>query len=106
MGQADITMADTGEDKSTSVKRMAILTVTPEALRQLLQLPNGVELVRVEMAQGQRGALRLMIEGAGWPTPEGGYVQPAQIATVHTSYHFAEDGQNIRLDKIDWNLPD
>jgi hypothetical protein len=84
-----------------SVKKMAILTVTPEALRAMLQLPDGVELVRVEMSQGQRGTLKLMIEGAGWDTPEGGFVQPA-LSAIITDVH--EEGALVRR-SIDWQLP-
>jgi hypothetical protein len=85
-----------------SVKKMAILTVTPEALRALLQLPDGVELVRVEMSQGQRGVLKLMIEGAGWDTPEAGHVQFTNDALITDTF----DGEGALVRRsIDWRLP-
>lgn len=74
-----------------TVKNMAILTVTPEAFRHLLQLPDDVEVVRVEMAPGQRGTLHAMVEGIGWPTPEGGQ--------VYATYGRTVDG------RIDWGFP-
>ena len=85
-----------------SVKKMAILTVTPEALRAMLQLPDGVELVRVEMSQGQRGVLKLMIEGAGWDTPEGGYVQFTETAII--TERRGPEGELLKR-TINWNLP-
>lgn len=75
-----------------TTKNMAILTVTPEAFRHLLQLPDDVEVVRVEMAPGQRGTLHVMVEGVGWPTGEGGHVCP----TI-----------GVMLDgRIDWGFPE
>lgn len=44
------------------MKKMALLRITPELLRDMLSLPDGVEVVRVELAPGQRGVLHLMIE--------------------------------------------
>jgi hypothetical protein len=84
------------------LKKMAILTLTPEALREFLELPEGAEVVRVELEYGYRGVLKLVIEGAGWDTPEGGPIRPSLTAIV--TRHFAEDGAQLSR-SINWGLP-
>jgi hypothetical protein len=83
-----------------AVKKMAILRVTAEAVRDLLQLPAGVEVLRVEVAPGVRGCLNVVIEGAGWDTPEGGLIVPT-YGTVHTKC----DEVGYVSHKIDWRFP-
>lgn len=85
-----------------AVKKMAILRLTPEALIALLQLPPEAEVVRVELSTGQRGVLHLMIEGAGWNTPDGGMVQPA-LTPIVTEARDAQ-GALVRW-AVDWGLP-
>lgn len=84
------------------MKKMAILRMTPEALRNALQLPDGCEVVRVELEAGMRGVLRLMLEGAGWDTPEGGPVELAPHAIVTETR--GPDGELLTR-TIDWRLP-
>lgn len=85
-----------------NTKKMAILTVTPEAFRGLLQLPESVEVVGVEVAQGYRGVLRIVIEGAGWDTREGEAISPTGAATI-TNRH--DETGAIVSRSIDWHLP-
>lgn len=87
---------------TVAIKKMAILRLTPEAMRCLMQLPEGVEVVRVELEPGSRGVLQLMIEGAGWDTPEGNAVMPARPAIV--TQHFDKDGA-LASSTIDWGIP-
>lgn len=83
-----------------TTKKMAILTITPEVLRQLLQLPE-CDVIRVETDPGYRGVLRLVIEGAGWDTPEGGPIMPADTAICTTE----TDDEGHKHVAIDWRLP-
>lgn len=83
-------------------KKMALLRVTPEALRTLLQLPDATEIVRVELADGHRGVMHLMIEGAGWETEEGSPVMPADSAII-TETVDAAGALVSRL--VDWGFP-
>lgn len=86
-----------------ATKKMAILRLTPQAFRDLMQLPETVEVVRVELESGTRGNLHLMIEGAGWDTHEGAMVIPAQAAII-TSH---KDQNGTSIDRIiDWGLPE
>ena len=75
------------------MKKMAILTVTGQIIREMLQLPDGCEIIRVEVQQGYREVFRLVIDGAGWDTPEGAAIQQALVATV--------DAKGIH-----WGLPE
>lgn len=84
-----------------NVKKMAILTVSPELLRSALCLPDGCEVVRVQMAQGYRGVIELVIDGAGWDTREGSAIMPARIGIGCTAY--ADNGK-ILSHSIDWGL--
>lgn len=54
----------------------AILEFDTGALRELLQLPETAEIVDAQMVFNARGRLQLKIEGAGYPTREGEFVQP------------------------------
>ena len=85
-----------------TIKKMALLRVTPEALRDLLQLPLEVEVIRVEMAPGYRGLLHVVIEGAGWDTPEGGVIMPAPVGIATQN---SDAAGNITNRVIDWGLP-
>ena len=87
-----------------ATKKMAILTLTPEVFRALLQLPPEVEVVRVELAPNQRGTLHVMIEGAGWTTVEGAHVMAANTAIVTTTRHVTAEGY-VDTEVIDWRLP-
>ena len=80
---------------------MAILRLTPQAVRQLLQLPDEVDVIRVEVPQNHRSGLDVVIEGAGWPTPEGGLIQSTH-GTVTQGVD--AEGKLIRYE-IDWGLP-
>lgn len=58
-----------------TLKQMAILLVDPECLRELLQLPEGTEILDVRTAIDRRGVLEVKIEGAGWNTQEGASIR-------------------------------
>lgn len=75
------------------MKKMAVLILTPEMIRQLFQLGDGVEVRGIDAPLKNPGVVRIYIEGAGWPVYEGSEVCYAQAATM-------ENG------KINWNLPE
>lgn len=78
------------------MKRMAILAVTPEVFCKLLQLPEDVELVRVNLCPDRRGVMELVIEGAGWITPRG--------ASISRTSGEITEGESKSV--IDWHLPE
>lgn len=78
-------------------KKMAIITITPEAIRELLFLPEGATLISLETPFDTPGILRLKIEGAGWDTPEGASIQYASDAVASRD----ENG----VISVNWNLP-
>ena len=79
------------------MKRMAIITITPEGLRKLLNLPDNMTFVEARIPFDQPGVMEIKVEGAGWETPEGAMIAKAPPAIMATK----EDGT---LD-IDWNVP-
>lgn len=81
-------------------KKMAILQVTPEALRELLHLPDAAIVVEVRTNWDSRGVLEVKIEGAGWLTSEGSAVQKAEMVTIDTVTFY---GGSI---PVNWNLPE
>ena len=81
------------------MKRMAILTLTPEDIIKLLQLPNGATLIELSIPFEEPGVMRIKIEGAGWEIPKGTVIPrtpPAQLTSNHL------DGTY----NIDWGLPE
>ena len=79
------------------MKKMAILQVTPEVIRELLHLPDGAVLTDLRVPFHMPGVLELKIEGAGWNTPEAGALCVADPCTVVRG----DDGSI----SVDWNLP-
>jgi len=79
------------------MKKMAIITLTPEALRELLQLPDGLTFIEARIPFYTPGVMEVKVEGAGFDTPEGGAIYKSEPAIVTRK----EDGT---LD-IDWRLP-
>lgn len=77
--------------------KMAILTISPEVLRTLFQLPNGVVVESMEADFLYNGNMKLKISGAGWETPEGCCIIAAPAATITE-----QDGSRM----IDWHLPE
>lgn len=85
----------------TNIKKMAILPMSMQGLRDLLQLPREAEIVRIEMEPGYRASLRLVVEGVGWDTSEGAPIMPAPTAMVHQT----TDAAGNICKRVDWNLP-
>lgn len=79
------------------MKKMAVLTVVPEVLRELLHLPPGTQLVDVRVPFKQPGVLELKIEGAGWDTPEGSVIMHAPAAEITRD--------ELAGFIVDWKLP-
>jgi len=73
--------------------KMAILQVTPDFVRRLLQLPDGTIITGVRESFLRPGVLEVKIEGAGWEVSEG------DIITIAPPGVFNSDGL------IDWHLP-
>lgn len=81
--------------------RAAILVATPEALAELLQLPEGSHLDAVWAPHDQPGVLHLRIRGAGWHHLRGQYL----VRTVGTvTRQPAADGTPGPA-VVDWGLP-
>jgi hypothetical protein len=78
--------------------RAAILLVTPEALRTLLQLPPGTYVDSVNVPHNEPGRFEVRIRGAGWLTPLGGIIPytTGRISMQHTD-------QPVPV--INWGLP-
>jgi len=74
------------------MKRFAMFDITPECLSVLLQLPEGAILRRVEAPADRYGTMRIVLEGVGWETPEGGEIIRTPTATITNG-------------TIDWHLP-
>ena len=51
--------------------KMAVLEIHPRMFREILQLPEGAEVVDMRIAIDRRGILELKIVGAGFDTKEG-----------------------------------
>ena len=81
-----------------NTRKMAILRVTPEALRELLYLPDGAILDDVDVPFNAPGTLLLKVSGAGWDTPEGGAIVTANSATTDRN----PDGSLT----VNWHLPE
>ena len=77
--------------------QMAILILTPQALRDLLCLPNGMTFIEARSPFDTPGVMEIKVEGAGWETPEGASIQRADAAIVTKR-------ENGTLD-IDWRVP-
>lgn len=75
--------------------KVAILRVSPEALRELLHLPSSAEVVDVRSDVAVRGVLEVKVYGAGWEVPMGAAI-PRTEGTV------SKDGERV---VIDWGFP-
>ena len=72
--------------------KLAILRMSPEVFRELLQLPDGALLRGVSTNMNEYCVLELLVEGVGWETAEGNKIMIAPSAKI-------TDGV------IDWGLP-
>ena len=77
--------------------KRAIITLTPQALRDLLQLPKEAVFEEVRIPFSRPGVLEVKLSGVGWETPEGCSITKANAGVVTTR----EDGSF----EIDWRLP-
>ena len=78
-------------------KRMAILRLTPEAIRDLLHLPDKATLIEMRIPFDAPGTMEVKVEGVGWEAPEGSVIAFAEAAIVTRD-------ENGVID-IDWRLP-
>ena len=78
--------------------KRAIITIAPEAVRQILKLPEGAIFEEMRIPFGQPGVIEVKVSGVGWETPEGSHICMTEAATVEVG----EDGEVIN---IDWKLP-
>lgn len=86
-------------------KKMAILRVDPDVLRDILQLPQDVEVVDVLSEIHSRGKVYIKIEGAGWPVKLGGPIEEAPTGVITQTTVKAEDGTMHKYFTIDWGFP-
>lgn len=78
------------------MKRMAILEIHPQIFRDLLQLPDGAEIIDLRVNIERHGVLEVKIDGAGWEVREGEFLMRA-TGIVKTD----EQGSK----RIDWGMP-
>jgi hypothetical protein len=83
------------------IERAAILQIHPAYLRELLQLPDGATLDRIEVPHDRAGLLELRIRGAGWPTVPGEML--TRTTGTVTVLRDAEGREVART--VDWGLP-
>lgn len=81
-----------------SHRLMARLEFDAGRLREFLQLPETAEIVGCQMDIFRRGKITLVIEGAGYPTKEGEFIQPATCMIRTQTF---EDGTRLR-DELRW----
>lgn len=75
--------------------KRGIITVTPQTLRHLLQIPEGAIIAGIRVPFDRPGILEIALEGAGWETFEGNSIRRAHDGTARE-----ENGKLI----IDWHL--
>jgi len=80
------------------MKKMAILTLTPDALKDILQLPDDMTFIEVRIPFDRPGTMEIKVEGVGWNTVKGGHIQRANPVIVTK----LGDGT---LD-VDWGIPE
>ena len=80
---------------------MAVLRLSPQALRDILQLPDCCEVVRVETVQGVRGLVHVVVEGAGEDVEEGYPLPPAQTGIISIDRN---DAGGITRLTVDWGF--
>ena len=83
------------------MKKMCILKVAPEVLRDLLQLPPEATLIKVESPYCMLGVVHLVVEGIGWDTPEGGAILIAPSAVISD---VRDENGTITSRTIDWGV--
>jgi hypothetical protein len=100
-GPLDATVVPLQPERTDTQRLAAILLATPEALQELLQLPQGAYIDSVYSPHDRPGTLELRIRGAGWPCNLGQSI-PRTTATV-TLQRDAEGRELARV--VDWGLP-
>lgn len=86
----------------SQTRKMAILVIEPNVLRQLLHLPAEAEIVHVQSSQfGERGVVEIVVEGCGWQTNEGEIIPRASGAA---RLGVSESG-NKYVESINWGFP-
>jgi len=86
-----------------SARLMAILEFDAGRLRELLQLPESAEIIWCRMDRDCRGRIEVVIEGAGFPTDEGGFLHRT---TCTVTIAQTEDGGIELNPKLEWGFPD
>lgn len=83
-------------------ERAAILLLQQEALAELLQLPRGARIDRVESPMGRPGVLLVRVRNAGWTVCDGASIRES---TAIVSRRFGPDGSALGA-VIDWGFDD
>ena len=100
-GPLDATVVPLQPERADTQRLAAILLATPEALQELLQLPEGAYIDSVYSPHDRPGTLELRIRGAGWPCELGQSI-PRTTATVTLQ----RDDHGRELARVvDWGLP-
>lgn len=81
--------------------RMAVIRISQEFLKQVLQLPQGCELTHTSIGFERNGCdVRFRVQGAGWEV-EPGEIIPEVSGLV--TQHCSDDGQVKQT--ISWGFP-
>lgn len=100
-GPLDATVVPMEPERTDPQRLAAILLATPEALQELLQLPEGAYIDSVYSPHDRPGTLELRIRGAGWPCELRQSI-PRTTATV--TLQRDNDGRELAR-VVDWGLP-
>lgn len=82
--------------------KAAILEISPEAFRQMFQIPKAARVVDVESDLYRHGVLQIKVVGVGPDVPDGACIQRF-CGTI--SQARSADGDLLEP-VIDWGLPD
>ena len=81
--------------------KAAILEISPEAFRQMLQLPKEATVIDVEPNLYRHGVLQIKVVGVGPDVPEGACIQRFS----GTIYQARSADGDLLEPVIDWGLP-
>lgn len=81
--------------------KAAILEITPEAFRQMLQLPKEATVIDVESNLYRHGVLQIKVVGVGPEVPDGACIQSFSGTICQAR---SADGDLLEP-VIDWGLP-
>jgi len=80
---------------------MAVIRLSPQGLRDLLQLPCEAEVIRVDTARGEWGVMEIVLMGVGEWVEDGMPLPPPRTGIVRQEW--LPDGRELQR-TIDWRF--